>query len=172
MNTASTTRKAPCQSLLSSAIPFALSIAIALAGCGGVRAYPDHAEKNLTIRTATDDGSVLSSTRASLHVFSVDDQCQKTYEGTVKLARQTVEVGLPRESLSYLVFEFHSSGFLSNTSSSITQSTLLKPRAGAAYAADVSYIDDIYLVAMTQKGTTAGSSTTFDLIPFAACSPG
>ncbi len=149
-----------------------ITVTLVLAGCGGIRTYSSSAGKNLTIRTTTDDGSVFSKTRASLHVFSVDDQCRKSYEGTVKLASQTVEIGLPAGSLSYLVFEFYSSGFLSNTSSSITQSTLLIPRGGAAYAANVRYKDDIYLVSMAEMGANANSSRELELIPFEACSPG
>jgi hypothetical protein len=142
-----------------------------MAGCGGVRAYTSDAEKNLTVRTTTDSGSVFSKTRASLNVFSVDDQCRTVYEGTVKLANQSIEVGLPPGALSYLVFEFHSSGFLSNSSSSITQSTLLKPRPGAGYVANVRYSEDIYHVAIGEVGANTGSARELVLIPLDACSP-
>ena len=157
---------------VAAALAALVTVAFVLAGCGGIRTYSDNSEKNLTIRTTTDDGSVFSKTRASLHVYSVDNQCKKAYEGTVKLSSRTVEIGLPAGSLSYLVFEFYSSAFLSNTSSSITQSTLLSPRVGAAYAANVRYKDDIYFVSMAETGANANSSRELDLIPFEACSPG
>lgn len=131
----------------------ALCGAALLAGCGGAIRYAEVAEKNLHIRTETSSGSAFSSVKAVLGVHAVDAQCGLTYEGTVYLDRPQVEVGIPSGRLSYLVFEFASSGFLGGTRGSITHATLLRPRAGQAYDIRVSYRDDIYYVVIRERGT-------------------
>jgi hypothetical protein len=98
-----------------------------LAACSGIKPYPDIAEKNLQVRTSTDSGSIFSNVRASVSISRVDAQCRTEYEGTVELRKESVQVGIPVERWSYLVFHFSSSGFLSSTSSTIAQATLLKP---------------------------------------------
>lgn len=123
-----------------------------LAGCGGVIRYAEVAEKNLHIRTETSSGSAFSGVKAVLGVHAVDALCGLTYEGTVYLDRPLVEVGIPAGRLSYLVFEFASSGFLGGTRGSITYETLLRPRPGQAYDIRVSYRDDIYNVVIRERG--------------------
>jgi len=125
-----------------------------LAGCGGAIRYAEVAQKNLHIRTETSTGSAFSSVKAVLGVHAVDARCGLTYEGTVYLDRPLVEVGIPPGRLSYLVFEFASSGFLGGTRGSITHETLLRPRPGQDYDIRVSYRDDIYNVVIRELGSS------------------
>jgi hypothetical protein len=123
-----------------------------LAGCSGLKSYPDTAPKNLVVRTEASSGSVLSKTRVSVHIHEVDASCRTTYLGTVQLGDPTVEIGLPQERASYLVFNFHSSSFLGGTSGSINYETLLRPRGGYTYDAVARYRDGIYLVEIRESG--------------------
>ena len=129
----------------------ALCGAVLLAGCGGAIRYPDGAQKNLAIRTATASGSAFSSVKAVLGVHAVDAQCGLQYEGMVALDRPLVEVAIPPGRQSYLVFEFVSASFLGGTRGSIRRETLFRPRPGAVYDVQVSYRDDIYDVAIREK---------------------
>ena len=121
------------------------------------------------IRTETDSGSVFSKVRAEVDIFSVKADCTTEYQGTVKLNGPSIEVGIPSDRLSYTVFVFSNSSFLANSRSSISHATLLKPRAGYTYDIKVSYIDDIYNVAVHEAhpGKTAGRE--IERIDLSAC---
>lgn len=117
-----------------------------LAGCSGKYTYPNTLAKNLYIETTTDSASILSSVRAAMGVYRVDEHCRIEYQGTVDLDSSSISVGIPAGEPSYLVFEFASSSFLANSRRSITYETLLVPIAGRDYRLEVSYVDDIYYV--------------------------
>lgn len=121
-------------------------VIFAIAGCSGLKTYPNNLDKNLQVRTQVESGSAFSKVRASMSIYGVNSQCQIQYEGTVNLGESSVPVGIPADRLSYLVFDFSTSGFLSNTSTSTASGALLNPQAGTRYDIDVSYRDDIYNV--------------------------
>ena len=143
-----------------------------LAACSGIKPYPDIAEKNLQVRTSTDSGSIFSSVRASVSISRVDAQCRTEYEGTVELRKESVQVGIPVERWSYLVFHFSSSGFLSSTSSTIAQASLLKPRAGYRYDVEVTYRDDTYHVVIHETRTGRSDGRDIALRRLDACERG
>ena len=140
-----------------------------LSGCSGMRPYPNTLAKNLYINTETKSGSIFSKVRATVKIYRVDERCQIKYEGTVRLDRPLVEVGIPSERLSYLVFNFSCSSFLANSSSSISQDTLLKPRAGYHYDIKVSYVEDIYNVTIREKHPQKSTEREIDLLDLTAC---
>lgn len=147
-----------------------LVCAVALAaGCGGAVRYPDTGERNLAIRTETSSGSAFSSVKAVLGVHAVDAQCRLTYEGYVDLDRPLVQVGVPPERLSYLVFEFASSSFMGGRRGSITRETLLRPRPGATYEVKVSYKDDLYDVGIRETPARATRTRELELAPLSVC---
>lgn len=86
------------------------------------------------------------------HVSRVDGGCQLNYQGTVYLDDPSVNVGLPVNRPLYLEFYFVKSARLGNSTSSVTHGTMLHPRAGQRYVAEVSYVDDLYKVAL-REGT-------------------
>ena len=135
---------------LLSAFVFTASV---LAGCSGLKSYPNTSAKNLDIHTRTDSGSFLSSTRASLDIFSVNKACQTSYQGSVTLDKETRTIGLPAERPSYLVFRFESSSFLANSSSATSYDTLLTPLPDRQYDVDVRYLDGIYSVTILERTT-------------------
>ena len=123
-----------------------------LAGCSGIKSYPDTSPKNLVVKTEARSGSVWGSVRVSVHIHEVDASCRTEYLGTVQLSSPSVEIGLPPERPSYLVFNFYSSSFLGSSTGSINYETLLRPRAGYTYDATARYADGIYLVEVRESG--------------------
>jgi len=141
-----------------------------LAGCSGIKTYPNSLDKNLLVHTSTESGSILSKVRASLSISRVDAQCRTEYEGTIDLGKSHISVGVPVDRWSYLVFDFSSSGLLSN-SSTMAQGTLLKPRAGYRYDIEVSYSDDLYNVVI-RESRTRGDGRDVALRRLDTCQPG
>jgi len=93
-----------------------LLIAVSLlTGCSGIKPYPNTLTKNLRIRTETESGSIFSKVRADVEIYRVDESCQIKYEGNVSLNKSLVEVGIPSDRLSYLVFSFSSSSYRLNS---------------------------------------------------------
>jgi hypothetical protein len=122
-----------------------------LAGCSGLKVYPNNLAKNLQIRTVTKSGSIFSKVRARVDVYRIEAPCRLEYEGTVDLDRPVVAVGIPTGRPSYLAFVFASSVFLGGNQSATTQETLLAPRVGYRYDVDVSYENDIYNVVLRER---------------------
>jgi hypothetical protein len=146
-----------------------LILCFILTGCSGMRPYPNTFAKNLYIKTEKESGSIFSKVRTAVEIYRVDERCQIKYEGTVRLDRPLVEVGIPSDRLSYLIFNFSCSSFLANSSSSISQDTLLKPRAGYQYDIKVSYIEDIYNVMIRETHPQKAAEREIELLDLAAC---
>jgi hypothetical protein len=149
--------------------PGLIAVFFALAGCSGLQTYPNNLDKNLQVRTQVQSGSVFSKVRASMSIYEVNKRCEIQYEGTVNLEKLSVPVGIPAGRWSYLVFDFSSSGFLSNTSTSTASGALLNPQAGARYDIDVSYRDDIYNVTIRSVAND-GAIHELPLIGLESCS--
>ena len=139
-----------------------------LAGCSGLRPYPNTLAKNLHIRTETDSGSVFQKVRAAVDIFSVTADCKTEYRGTVKLKGPSVEVGIPPNELSYMVFVFFNSAFL-GSKSSMSHDTLLKTRAGYDYDIKVNYRDDIYSVTIEERRPRRSKGREIELRDLSAC---
>ena len=131
------------------------------ASCSGLKPYQNTPDNNLHVHTAADSGSWFSSVRAAVDIHRVTRDCRTAYEGTVQLNRPAVDVGIPPNRWSRLVFVFASSGFLANRSGSITYETHLKPRGGYQYDVQVTYKDDMYNVAVRE--TPPGSSISREI---------
>jgi hypothetical protein len=140
-----------------------------LTGCSGIKTYPNNLDKNLYITTTTESGSFFSSVNSALDIYLVNRDCSLAYQGTIKLDKASVTVGIPTDKSSYLVFSFASSSFLANSSSSISQETLLKPRKGYRYKINVSYIDDIYNVEIRETHPRKSTSREIDTVRLNTC---
>ncbi len=146
-----------------------LLAAASLAGCSSLKTYPNDLEKNLVIRTETDSGSMFSKVRAEVDIFNIKANCKTEYQGTVNLNEPFIEVGIPPDKLSYMVFVFSNSSFLANSSSTMSHETLLKARAGYNYDIKVSYMDDIYNVAISENHSREPKGRNIDLRDLSAC---
>jgi len=140
-----------------------------LAGCSGIKTYPDTSPRNLFVKTEARSGSAFGSVRVSVHIHQVDASCRTEYLGTVQLNDPAVEIGLPPDRPSYLVFNFYSSSFLGGSTGSINYETLLRPRAGYTYDATARYVDGIYLVEIRESGARGSASRELAQRGLGAC---
>ncbi len=120
-------------------------LALAAAGCSGLKAYPTDPGGNLAVRSQMD-----RDVRAVLHLHRVDRDCRTEYRGSVPLDRPAVSLGLPDGQPAYLVVTFDSSSFLGG-SRSTSAGALLVPRAGHRYELGARYHDGIYDLALSES---------------------
>jgi len=140
-----------------------------LPGCSSIKPYPSTADNNLHLYTITDSGSFLSRIHVAVDIHRVGLDCATDYEGTVQLSQPTIDVGIPPNRWTQLVFVFESSTFLANRRSMITYDTLLKPRAGYQYQITVSYKNDIYHVTIRETPPDQSAGLEVERHPLSAC---
>ena len=114
-------------------------------------------------------GPGFSSVRAAVDIHRATRDCRTEYEGTVQLNRPAVDVGIPTNRWSRLVFVFASSSFLANRSGTMTYETLLKPRGGYQYDVQVTYKDDMYNVAVRETHPSSSVSREIEHKDLRAC---
>jgi hypothetical protein len=141
-----------------------------LAGCSGQKPYQNTMDNNLHVRTTANSGSWFSSVRAAVDIHRVTPECKTEYEGTVQLNGPTIDIGIPPDRWSRLVFVFDTSSFLANRSGSITYETLLKPRSGYQYEARVTYSDDMYNVVVRETLPSSSVGREIEHQDLRACS--
>ena len=151
-------------------IVLALWTAALLTACSGLKTYENTPDNNLHVRTAADAGSWFSSVRTAVDIHRVTVDCKTEYEGTVQLNRPRIDVGLPSNRWSRLVFVFDSYSFWANRSGSMTYETLLKPRPGFQYEVKVTYKDDMYNVVVRETHLTSSVSREIEHKDLRACS--
>jgi hypothetical protein len=148
---------------------FAICAAHLVAGCSGITPYPNNLSKNLSVRTVTDSGAWLSHVRAAVDIHHMSENCSSGYEGTVQLGEALVEIGLPPDRWSYLVFVFDTASFLGNRNGTITYETLMRPASTYRYEAAVTYKNDIYNVTIREFPSDRSKSRELDRVPLSAC---
>jgi hypothetical protein len=144
-------------------------LAGAVAGCAGPRPYVSSSENNLRFTTVAESGSWLSSVQASVHIHSVDENCQTSFEGTIPLGGSPIATGIPVGQPSYLVFSFDSSSFMANRSSSITYKTMLTPRRDHDYDIAVEYVEDTYNATIQEVNRRNSRRREVHYTPLGAC---
>ena len=147
-----------------------LLIVILLAGCSGVKTYSNTLPKNMHVNTKLDSGSVFTSTVAEFDIHKVNARCETDYVGRVYLEDAATEVGLPVGGSIFLDFIFASKRYLSSDISAIRYDTLVTPRAGYDYKADVSYINGIYNVVIREISRDGSVVSTIKRRPLSSCS--
>jgi hypothetical protein len=148
---------------------FSICVANLLAGCSGIKPYPNGLDKNLSVHTVTDSGDWFSRVRAAVDIHRVGDDCTLSYEGTVPLGDPVIKVGIPPHRWSYLVFVFDTSSFLGNRSGTITYETLMKPLPAFRYEAAATYKNDIYNVTIREFPSDRSKSRELDRVALRAC---
>ena len=126
-----------------------ISIILLISGCSGLQTYHSDLDSNLQISTHTDSGSMLSSISTAVDIHKVNPDCTTEYTGTVKLGDEAKAIGLQTGRSTYLVFVFERGGIFS-AETSTHYDTLIRPRDGYQYTAQVSYQDDIYNVILNE----------------------
>lgn len=148
-----------------------LAVPVLLAGCSGVKTYPNDLPANLHVTTAVDSGSAMKSTVAEFDIHLVNAKCETSYLGRVYLDKPGIDVGIPVDQPLYLDFIFASKAFLSSDISAVRYQTLLTPRSGYEYHAQVSYIKGIYNVVIREKHRGAPAGTTIPRKSLSSCKP-
>lgn len=131
------------------AIAAALLLSIA-AGCTDRKPYQDLPDKNLRVMTMT-------PAPIAVEVHSLGDSCTRKYEGYISLDRPLVEVGLPQDKSSLLVFEFPKAG-----DAPIKKEVQLLPRTGNRYELRVSYKEPIHEIELREIDPRAGTDREID----------
>ncbi|HZW12888.1 MAG TPA: hypothetical protein VFF81_06825 [Noviherbaspirillum sp.] len=150
------------------AIP-ALLLTVLLGGCSGIPTYSDTLPKNLHVRTELDSGSALRSVVAEFDVHRVNAACQLKYEGRVYLYDASTDVGIPVDELIYLDFIFASKAFLSSHISGTRYRTLINPRSGYDYQAEVKYNKGIYSVVIREARHGSSNYRVLEQRPLGEC---
>ncbi len=125
-------------------LAFWLVVIFAVTACSGLKTYPNTAEKNLLVKTKA-SGSLFMSVEVVLHIYDLKDDCKSDYLGSIKLKNGETQIGIPTGRPTYLAFVFHSDGFVPST-------TILTPRPGDRYIANVNYADRIYNLSIHEAG--------------------
>lgn len=142
---------------------------ITLSGCSGIPTYPNTSLKNLHVTTRVDSGSASSSTAAAIDVHRVNARCETQHLGRVNLENGQTQVGIPVNETLFLDFIFASKRFLSSHISATRYSTLLTPRRGYKYTAQVIYDNDIYDVVIRQTREGRFTGGVIKRVPLSAC---
>ncbi len=116
---------------------------ITASGCSTMRDYPNSFPSNLSVRTTTRSGSVFTGIRTYLHLYRMKDACEVEYLGTVELKDTATGVGIESGQPTYLKFVFKRTETFGGAAL-IEYTTVITPRSGVRYAADVSYVDRTY----------------------------
>ena len=141
-----------------------------ITGCSGLKTYHSDLENNLQINTQTDSGSIFSSMQAAVDIHKVNPDCSTEYAGTIQLDDSSKVVGIPAGRSSYLVFVFEKSGFFS-AETSTSYNTLIRPRNGYQYIAEVSYQENIYNVIINELDPGNRKSREIETRGMYACKP-
>jgi hypothetical protein len=142
-----------------------LAALVLIAGCSGIRAYPNTMKKNLFVDVKADYGI-----KVSLHVYKVDEDCSASYEGTVFAKKDRMEVGIPTGTPSYIRFAFASSSFFFGKSST-DYPILLTPRSGKVYTAKAIYEDEMYAVELREAGSARAKGSEVGYRNLDDCKP-
>jgi len=141
-----------------------------ITGCSGLKTYHSDLENNLQITTQTDSGSIFSSLDAAVDIHKVNPDCSTEYTGTIQLDDSSKDIGIPADRSSYLVFVFEKSGFFS-AETSTSYDTLIRPRNGYKYTAEVSYQENIYNVIINEVDPGNRKSREIETRGMYACRP-
>ena len=145
---------------------------ILLAGCSKVRTYSNTLPKNMHVNINLDSGSVLTSTVAEFDIHKVNARCETDYLGRVYLYDPATEVGVPVDGPIFLDFIFASKQFLSSNVQAVRYDTLLTPRPGYDYQAQVRYVKGIYGVVIRETSRDGSTVKTIERRPLSSCKPG
>jgi len=148
---------------------YLISFTLILNGCSAIKTYPDNWAKNIFIISDTKSDSVMSSVKASIDIFDVNNKCREKYIGTVQLKNKKSKIGLKNNQIIYLDFHFLTSGFFASSSSVSGLGTLIKTRNGYIYEVMASYKGNIYDVSIWEKRTKGAKGRELEFIPLHQC---
>ncbi len=141
-----------------------------LAGCS-VKSYPNDLPKNFLLNTVIHKSSSFRDTGLAVDIHTLNAKCETDLLGRVYVDDPKTEVGVPVDRPVFLDFIFVSHTAISGTTSVVRYQTVMTPRSGHHYDADVSYNKGIYNVVITEKNR-GGASRKIPRVPLESCKPG
>ncbi len=148
-----------------------LLVPAVLAGCS-VKSYPNDLPKNFHVNTVIHKTSTFRNTGLAIDVHTVNGRCETDFLGRVYVDDPKTEVGVPVDRPVFLDFIFVSKVALSSDSSVVRYQTVMTPRSGYVYDAEVSYNKGIYNVAITERHRGGSGSRKIPHVPLESCKPG
>ncbi|MDH5301625.1 MAG: hypothetical protein OEW58_09710 [Gammaproteobacteria bacterium] len=130
-------------------LPLLLIPLLALSGCASVKNYQSTPENNIEVITKISTGP-LSSTKATMFIYTITEGCKFQIEGKVKLDENKKIIGLPTDRMSYLEVVFEHSTMLQRTGSTRVESAI-SPKKGASYGVEVTYGKGYFDLYMTER---------------------
>ena len=127
-----------------------LFVVLVLDGCSTIKHYKAELPHNLNVISNTE------SVEATLDIYSLGKQCETAYLGTIALDKKILALGLATGQPSYIRVGFVSSSFWGNSSGFTNYDISLLPLKPYRYEITVSYIDDIYNVAVYEINRSTG----------------
>ena len=121
----------------------ALSAALALAACGGVKNYADQGPGNMQLKLSSVDGGFMTSRSVFVDVWTGPKGPDMEYLGTRKFSESGDVIGLPTGRPLHLALAFEEAGWLGGNSGTDTiEIPMSSIRPGQMYRLTVAY-DDI-----------------------------
>jgi hypothetical protein len=142
-----------------------LAALVLVAGCSGLRPYPNTLEKNVFVDVKADRG-----VKVSMNVYKVEDNCDVSYEGTVRMKGERTGVGIPTGRRSFLAVNFGRSSFLMGKSS-ISHGALLTPRSGKVYKMKAVYTKGMYNVEIREARSADDKGRELEFKLLEDCKP-
>jgi hypothetical protein len=140
-----------------------------LPACSGIKTYQNTSDKNLHVQTEADFESWFPRVRTAVDIHRVWEGCTVDYQGTVQLTQPKMDIGIPTDNWSYLVFVFNTPSLFPNRSGTITYETLVKPLPNYRYEAAVSYQNDMYHVKIREIPPNRSAGRELDRVGLDAC---
>lgn len=119
-----------------------------LTACGSIKPYTATAAHNLTITTDIESGTWLNNTSAQLLIYHVGSGCPLEDLGVVELKTSRLDTGLAVGKKTYLQFLFIKNR--TNGYSTTAYATVITPKPGARYKADIKYASGRYYAKVSE----------------------
>lgn len=121
----------------------AMSAALVLAACGGVKDYADQGPGNMQLKLTSVDGGFLTSRNVFVDVWTGPKGPDMEYLGTRKFSTNGDVIGLPTGRPLHLTLAFEEAGWLGGASGTDTiEIPMAAIRSGQMWRITVAY-DDI-----------------------------
>lgn len=121
-----------------------------LAGCSGIKPYPNDLPKNVDVYTKTAKGTFFTKRSASVDIYLVHAGCKYDYRGTLYVEGNRLRVGVPNDQIVDAEIQFSNASRFGGDSSSLSVDAVFKPKRHYHYRIDGSYLNDFYNVTIME----------------------
>ena len=149
------------------------ALLLGLTACASVWPYRADLPHNLEFSSPGLKGGFLTSAEVSLNLFSADDACELTYQGSVVLrpGDGPREIGLPTDREIYARIFVETRGLLQNRTKTRSHEFQFRPRKGYRYAVVYTHRKKSYGTRFTQTHVHSGRTSELPVGTWEACRP-